>query len=255
MTGDRRNLAPLAFLLSFLGLMALSDAGIAGETKVAVAANFTATVKQIAARFELKTGHKAVLIFGSTGKLYAQIYNAAPFDVFLAADSKRPQRAESEGLAVSGTRFTYATGKIVLYSTNPTLINGTSEVLLSKQYNKLAIGNPKTAPYGLAAMEVLKKLGIHDKVKSKIVRGDNIAQTHQFVMTGNAQLGFVARSQVINDKSGSRWQVPDNLYSPIRQDAVLLKHGADNAAAQAFLAFLKGDIAHDIIKQYGYGLE
>ena len=242
----------------FFAALVIICAGVpanAGETKIAVAANFTATAKGLASSFQAQSGHKAILIFGSTGKLYTQILHGAPFDVFLAADQKRPQKAQAEGLAIAGSRFTYATGKIVLYSTNPDLVDEGGNILNGTKFFKLAIANPKTAPYGAAAIEAMTKLGVYNKVKNKIVKGDSIAQTYQFIMTGNAQLGFVALSQVIFDKNGSKWLVPADLYAPIRQDAALLKRGGENAAAKAFLAFLKSNEAHAIIKRFGYGLE
>ncbi|MEJ2124391.1 MAG: molybdate ABC transporter substrate-binding protein [Alphaproteobacteria bacterium] len=226
------------------------------EAKIAVSANFTAAAKDIAKAFQAKTGHKAVLAFGSTGKLFTQIANGAPFEAFLAADQKRPQKAEAEGLAVPGSRFTYAKGKIVLFSTDAKLVDDAGKVLGKPDaFDKLAITNPKTAPYGAAAVEAMNKLGVYAGVKSKLVKGDNLAQTYQFIVTKNAQLGFVAYSQVVNAKGGSKWVVPDNLYAPIRQDAVLLKTGENNEVAKAFLAFLKGEEAHAILKNYGYGLE
>ena len=246
-------------LLSFVAALAFaataSHSARAAETNVAVAANFTAAAKDIASAFKAETGHEAVLSFGSTGKLYTQIANGAPFQVFLAADTKRPAKALAEGLGVAGTSFTYATGKIVLYSVDAALVDGDGKVLgTPDKFEKLAIANPKTAPYGAAAVEAMTKLGVYDSVKAKIVQGDSIAQTHQFVATGNAQLGFVALSQVVADDKGSKWVVPADLYAPIAQDAVLLKTGADSEAAKAFLAFLKGDTAHAIIEKYGYGL-
>lgn len=242
--------------LAALLMVALSTGAFAAETKIAVAANFTAAAKDIAKAFAADTGHSAVLAFGSTGKLYAQIAHGAPFEAFLAADQKRPMKAEAEGLAVSGSRFTYAKGKIVLYSIDADLVDGAGQVLGTPgKFTKLAIANPKTAPYGAAATEAMQKLDVYEGVKGKIVQGDSIAQTHQFVATGNAQLGFVAYSQVVTAKGGSQWVVPDDLYAPIRQDAVLLKAGLDNEAAQAFLAFLKGETARAIIASYGYGLD
>lgn len=261
MPTGKQNLNPISTLLSFVIWVFWGGTVSAGETKVALAANFTAAAKEIAASFQKDTGHKAVLIFGSTGKIYTQIYSGAPFDVFLAADQERPKKAEANGLAVAGTRFTYASGKIELYSTDPTLIDakalidGIPTVLREGRFTKLAIANPKTAPYGAAAVSTLTKLGLYNKLFAKLVRGDNAAQTHQFVMTGNAQLGFVARSLIMRNKNGSRWPVPDYLYAPIRQDAVLLKHGAGNPAALAFLDYLKDQKARAIIKKFGYGLE
>ncbi len=228
----------------------------AGKVYIGVAANFTAVAKQIAAAFEEEAGHKAILSFGSTGKLYIQIKNGAPFSVFLSADSNRPERLEAEGDIVAGSRFTYAQGKMVLYSRDAGLIEaGSPDVLLRDEaFSKLAIANPKTAPYGMAAVQALKKLSAYEGVTTKSVKGDNIAQTYQFVFTQNAQLGIVAQSQVIDVTEGSRWVVPDDHYDPINQQAVLLKKGQDNIAARAFMTFLKGDKAQLLIQRYGYGV-
>ena len=254
MLSSFKNLLSLSALtLSLVGLAAPSHAA---DTKVAVAANFTAAAKEIATAFAAETEHTATLSFGSTGKLYTQIANGAPFSVFLAADQARPIKAEKEGLAVPDSRFTYAQGKIVLYSTDPDLVDSEGAVLKSPdKFHKLAIANPKTAPYGAAAMQALDKLNVPSAVMDALVRGDSISQTHQFVSSGNAQLGFVALSQVVNDKAGSQWIVPADLYAPIKQDAVLLKTGAEDEAAKAFLAFLKGDTAKDIILKFGYGVQ
>lgn len=227
----------------------------AGKTTIAVAANFTAAAKEIVQAFEAETGHEAVLAYGSTGKLFAQIAYGAPFDAFLAADEVRPAKAVDDGLAVKGSRFTYALGKIVLYSLDQNLIDASGEVLSrGDSFAKLAIANPKTAPYGAAAIETLQKQGVYAAVRGKIVKGDNIAQTHQFVMTENAQLGFVALAQVIKAQAGSKWVVPEELYTPIRQDAVLLERGQNNEAATAFLDFLKSEKGRAIIRSYGYGV-
>lgn len=243
------NCVTALFMLSCLSLPAQ-----AGKVYVGVAANFTAAAKDLAKAFEEQTGHEAVLSFGSTGKLYIQIKNAAPFGVFLAADAARPERLEKEGDAVMGSRFTYASGKIVLYSRDESLINASPDILgQANAFRKLAIANPKTAPYGAAAIETLQKLSLYTQIKPKLVKGDNIAQTYQFVFTENAQLGFVALSQVIDEKVGSRWVVPQDFYSPIHQQAVLLKKEADNPAARAFMDFLPSEQAKTIIKQYGYG--
>ncbi len=225
----------------------------AAETNVAVAANFTEAAKEIGALFEKSTGHKAVFSFGSTGQLYTQITQDAPFEVFLAADQKRPRLAVDEGLAVAGTLFTYATGKVVLFSKSKDLVKGEA-TLKDASFAKIAIANPVTAPYGTAAVEVIKGLGVYDALLPKIVQGNNIAQTFQFVETGNADLGFVALSQVINRDGGSRWIVPSDLYKPIAQDAVLLKRGIDSEAARAFLDFLDGPEARTVKEKYGYGV-
>jgi len=229
----------------------MATPAFAGEAKVAVAANFTAAAKDIAAAYKAESGNDIALSFGSTGTLYNQISQSAPFDVFLAADDKRPEQAIKSGYGVKGTAFTYAVGKIVLYSTDAKLVDG-EKTLKAGKFQKLAVADPKTAPYGTAAVETMKKLGVYDSLKSKIVQGNNIAQTFQFVSTGNAELGFVALSEVIEKKSGSRWIVPAKYYTPIRQDAVLLKTGEKNDAAKGFIKFLKGPKAAKIIEKYGY---
>jgi molybdate transport system substrate-binding protein len=234
-----------------LGLAATSAAQ-ADQTNVAVAANFTDAVTEIAEAFQEKTGHEAVLSFGSTGQLFTQITQDAPFEVFLAADVERPTKAVDEGFAVPGTQFTYAIGKIVLWSKDPELVQGEA-TLKSAGFTKLAIANPLTAPYGAAAVQAMEGLGVYEALEPKIVQGTNIGQTFQFVETGNAELGFVALSQVVNDTEGSRWDVSDDLYDPIKQDAVLLEKGADSEAAKAFLEFLKGLEAAPIIARFGYG--
>jgi molybdate transport system substrate-binding protein len=242
----------LRLLLAGLFALTMTGAARAAETQVAVAANFTEPAKEIASAFQARTGHTATLSFGSSGQFYAQIANGAPFQVFLSADAERPQKAEADGLAVAGTRFTYATGRLVLYSKTPGLVDAKGEVLATGTFEKLAIADPKAAPYGVAAVETLKKLGLYDRLAPKIVQGSSITQAYQFVQTGAAEVGFVAFSQVINEPGGSRWIVPETLHTPIDQQAVLLKTGADNAAAKAFLQYLKGPEARAIIKRYGY---
>ncbi len=222
------------------------------EVKIAVAANFTEPAKEIAAAFEKATGHKPVLSFGATGQFYAQITQGAPFEILISADKATPARAIKEGHAVDGTAFTYAAGRLVLYSKSLNLAKGDA-VLKDARFAKIAIANPATAPYGAAAVEAMKALGVHAPLQAKIVQGNNIGQTFQFVDTGNAELGFVALSQVIFAKEGARWTVPTNLYSAIAQDAVLLKPGAGSEAAKAFLAFLKEPEARAVIEKYGYG--
>jgi len=226
----------------------------AGETLVAVAANFTAAANEIGAAFTKSTGHTVKYSFGPTGQLYTQITQGAPFEVFLAADAKRPALAESEGHAVDGSRFTYAFGKLVLWSADATLIDGTDAILKTGAFEKLSIANPAAAPYGAAALETLKAMGVHDAVAPKIVQGASISQAHQFVATGSAQVGFVALAQIALDDKGSRWVVPENLYAPIVQDVVLLKTGAANEAATAYVTFLRSPEALDIIQRYGYGI-
>jgi molybdate transport system substrate-binding protein len=227
----------------------------ADEVNVAVAANFTAPMNTIAAEFAKDTGHQAKLAFGSTGKFYAQIKNGAPFQILLSADDETPAKLEQEGLTLPGSRFTYAIGTLVLWSAKPGLVDAKGEVLKTGNFNKLALANPKLAPYGKAAVEVLTGMGLLDAVTPKFVQGENIAQTYQFVMTGNAELGFVALSQVMKDgkvTSGSAWIVPGKLHPLIRQDAVILATGKGNAAAEALMKYLKGDKAKAIIKSYGY---
>lgn len=224
----------------------------AEDVKVAVAANFTAAAKEIGATFEKSIGHKAVFSFGSTGQLYAQIFQGAPFDIFLAADQKHPQRAIEDGLADAQSRFTYATGQIVLFSKDQNLVKGAA-TLSEQKFTKIAIANPPIAPYGAAALDAMKALGVYDRLKSKIVQGNNVAQTYQFIETGNAELGFVALSQIAGNDIGSRWIVPAELYPTIAQDAVLLTQGAEKQAAHAFLTFLRGSEARGVIKKYGYG--
>jgi molybdate transport system substrate-binding protein len=226
----------------------------AGEVSVAVAANFTRPAEEIGAAFTASTGDTVVFSFGATGALYAQITQAAPFEVFLSADNKRPAQAVTEGYAVEGTVFTYAVGKVVLYS--PTLdVTDGAAVLSANAFQHIAIADPQTAPYGAAALETLAKLGLTDAVAAKTVTGENISQTLQFVDSGNAELGFVALSQVIGKPESQVWPVPAEDYSPIRQDAVLLKAGEGDPAAVAFMAFLQGPEAADIIRKYGYDLD
>lgn len=246
-----------------LALSALSSALLlvfaahADEVQVAVAANFTAPMQRIAAEFEKDTGHKALLSFGATGKFYAQISNGAPFEVFLAADDETPARLEKEFLIAPHTRFTYAIGKLALWSAKDGYVDSKGEVLKTGEFKHLSLANPKTAPYGAAAIETLKKLGTFERVEPRLVQGENIAQAHQFVATGNAELGFVALSQVYKEgkvTSGSGWIVPASLYAPIRQDAVVLARGKNNRAATALAEYLKSDSARAIIKSYGYEL-
>ena len=247
----------MSILRIVLGLAASSVAAsaVAGGVQVAVAANFTAPMQAIARQFEQDTGHKAVAAFGATGQFYAQIKNGAPFDVFLAADDVRPARLEAERQTVPGSRFTYATGSLALWSAQPGYVDGQGAVLKQNAFRHLAIANPKAAPYGLAATQVLDRLGLAAAVKPKIVQGQSIAQTQQFVASGNAELGFVALSQVYKDgqlSAGSAWLVPGELHDPIKQDAVILAKGKDNPAAQAFVDYLKSPKAAAIIKSYGY---
>ena len=229
----------------------------ADEVQVAVAANFTAPIQAIAADFEKDTGHKLVAAYGATGQFYAQIKNGAPFEVFLAADDTTPEKLEKEGETVKGSRFTYAVGTLALWSAKEGYIDANGDVLKNNQFQHLAIANPKAAPYGLAATQVLDKLKLSEATKAKIVEGQNITQAYQFVSTGNAELGFVALSQIFKDgkvSSGSAWIVPASLHDPIKQDAVVLNKGKDNAAAKALVEYLKGPKAAAVIKSYGYQL-
>ena len=224
---------------------------------MAVAANFSAPAKQLAAQFEKATGHRLALSSGSTGKFYAQISNGAPFDVLLAADSETPRRMEQEKLAVSGSRFTYALGKLVLWSPREGVVDDRGEVLRTGTFRRLSLANPRLAPYGAAAQEAMERLGAWATLQDRLVMGENIAQAFQFVASGNAELGFVAYSQVREPGkplAGSFWLVPQSLYAPLRQDAVLLAHGASNAAAREFLAFLRSAPALELIRGYGYEL-
>lgn len=223
----------------------------AGDVKAAVAANFADPVREIATRFEAATGHKLIVSIGATGQFYAQIVQGAPFDVLLAADTETPAKAIAAGNAVAGSGFTYAVGSLVLYSRDARLVDGEA-TLRTARFAKIAIANPATAPYGRAAVETMTALGVYDQLRPKIVQGASIAQAFQFVDTGNAEVGFVALSQVIEVRAGSRWLVPRSLHAPIEQGAVLLNTGVGNAAAAAFMAFLKGPEARAVIEKYGY---
>ena len=243
-----------AFLLS--SLCSLTSQAHADEVSIAVAANFTAPMQKIAAEFEKDTGHKVVAAFGSTGKFYAQIKNGAPFEVLLAADDETPTRLAAESAAVAGTQFTYAVGKLVLWSVRPTVVDAAGEVLKTGAFEHIALADPKLAPYGAAAIQAMKALGVYDALVPKLVTAENITQSYQFVSTGNAQLGFVALSQVLKDGKieGSAWLVPARLYQPIRQDAVILEKGKGKPAAEALMKFLKSDKAKAVIRSYGYDL-
>lgn len=238
-------------VLTSLALAGLAVPAWAAETNIAVAANFTDAAREIGAAFKAKTGHDAVFSFGSSGQLYTQITQDAPFQIMLSADDERPKKAVADGLGVPGSPFTYAIGKLVLWSKQPGLVQGEA-TLTRAGFNKLSICNPVAAPYGAAAVQTMKSLKLYESLEPKFVIGANISQAYQFVRTGNAEIGFVALSQVVDDKTGSRWVVPQGLYTPIRQDAVLLKKGADNPAATAFMDFLKGPEAKAIIEAYGY---
>jgi molybdate transport system substrate-binding protein len=233
-------------------VLGISDS-MADEIRVAVASNFAHTIKTISERFETDTGHKLVLSFGSTGKHYTQISNGAPFDVFFAADDVRPELLEEDGVALPGSRFTYAVGKLVLWSSRPDYVDSGGEVLMHGEFRHLSIANPKFAPYGRAAREVLQARGLWGDLPGRVVRGENVAQAFQFVESGNAELGFVALSQVVRSDQtigGSFWEVPQALYAPIEQQAVLLR---DSDAARALLMFVRSDEVLKIIRDHGYG--
>ena len=244
------------YLITFLAL--LTSVSIrAAEVSVAVAANFAAPAQKIALAFEQDTGHKAIISIGSTGKFYTQIKNGAPFQVLLAADDQTTMRLENEGLAVLGTRFTYAIGKLVLWSKQVGTVDERGEVLRRANFEHLAIADPRLAPYGLAAMQAIEKMGLEKQLLPKVVWGENISQTYLYVDSQAASIGFVALSQVIQDgkiREGSAWIVPSTLYSMIRQDAILLNTGKNNLAADLFIRYLHSEKAQKIIHSFGYEL-
>jgi molybdate transport system substrate-binding protein len=235
-----------------LAVLLAAPPAMAGETQVAVAANFTEPAKAIAAAFRAATGDTATLSFGSSGQFYGQMAHGAPYEVFLSADADRPAKAEQDGLGVRGTRFTYAIGRLVLYSRTPGLAVGGGAILKGATFSKLSIADPAAAPYGVAAIQTLNTLGVYAAAKPRIVMGASISQAFQFVDSGAADLGFVAYSQVVNVAGGSRWLVPAADHAPIEQQAILLSPGQASPAAKAFLAFLKGPQAVAIIRKYGY---
>ena len=241
--------------MSLLAVCVLPAPAQAAEVSVAVASNFSAPMKVIAQAFERETGHTVSLAFGATGQFYAQIRNGAPYAVLLAADEAIPAKLESERLGVAGTRFTYATGRLVLWSKRENLVDNRGDILRSGAFDKIAVADPKLAPYGAAAFEVIDKMGLSAAITPKIVQGTNISQTFQFVSTGNAALGFVARSQVFEGgkmKGGSGWVVPSHLHQPIQQDVILLNPGKDSPAAQALMQYLRGESAKAVIRSFGY---
>lgn len=242
------RLAPIVF-----GLLLASSASMAGEIRVAVASNFVGAMKILVSEFESNTEHQVILIPGSTGKHYAQIIHGAPFDLFFAADVKRPELLDIQGLIEPSSRSTYAVGKLVLWSPIEDYVDLQGVVVVEGNFRYLAIANPKLAPYGRAAEEVIRAKGMWEAIQGELVRGENIAQTYQFVSSGNAELGFVAFSQILKSSEaikGSYWKIPESLYSPIEQQAVLLKN---NEVARAFLAYIKSDEALEIIQSFGYG--
>lgn len=235
-----------------LSCLMLAGNSSAGEITLAVASNFTQAIRQIADRFQHETGNRVRLSFGSTGKHYAQIVNGAPFDAFFAADVKRPQRLEQEGLILPGSRFTYAIGRVVLWSPDPTLVDDRGEILHSGSFSHLAIANPRLAPYGRAAQEVLQGMGLWSALQERMVRGENIGQAFQFVSSGSVELGFVAYAQVKRPGEavqGSLWEVPESAYTPIKQQAVLL---SDNPVARRFLDYVRTPEIRELIHGYGY---
>ncbi|WP_174275267.1 molybdate ABC transporter substrate-binding protein [Sphingomonas bacterium] len=245
-------LALVRRIVTLAAAIGLGAPALAADAQVAVAANFTEPAREIAAGFARATGHRAILSFGASGAFYTQIAHGAPFEVFLSADADRPQQAEKNGLAVPGSRFTYAVGRLVLYSTNPVLIDDRGIVLKRGIFDKIAIADPTAAPYGLAALQTINALGLGPALAGRIVRGSSITQAYQFVRSGAASMGFVALSQVIKVPGGSRWLVPARLHAPIAQQAVLLRTGAVNPAAIAFVAYLRSGPARAIIDRYGY---
>lgn len=245
-----------SLVLTTLAVVAHASAG-AAEAQVAVAANFAEPIKAIAAVLQKTTGHTLKVTLGSTGKLYAQIKNGAPFDVMLAADTATPEKLEKDGLAQPSSRFTYATGKLVLWSLDAKRVDAQGDVLKAPNLGKVAYANPKLAPYGAATVQVIDKLGLTAALAPQLVQGESIGQTFTFAATGNADVGFVAMSQVLEGgklKNGSMWVVPQTLYSPIRQDAVVLQKSASNEAAQALMKLLKSPNIKDLIRSYGYDI-
>ena len=245
------------FLLSLVLVVLAVTPALAEQVLVAVAANFIGPFREVATEFEKTTGHTVQTAAGSSGNFYSQIKNGAPFDVFFSADNERPKLLEDEGLGVKGNRFTYAIGRLVLWGPDPSLIKG-EDTLRSASFKRLAIANPKTAPYGVAAMQAMQKLRVWDSVQPRIVMGESLGQTMGFIESGNAELGFVALSQALDPKikgTGSRWDVPNDLHEPIQQDVVLLTKGKDNPAAKALMEFMGGPQAKAIIERYGYELK
>ncbi|WP_295797592.1 molybdate ABC transporter substrate-binding protein [uncultured Microbulbifer sp.] len=251
---------PLAMMWRLLPLLALllpTSFVRAEELTIAVASNFTAPMREIAARFEAQSDHRVALVFGSSGKIFAQISHGAPYQAFFSADQSKPARLVELGLANGDSRFTYAEGKLALWSRQPDYVDDQGKVLKQGKFNRLALANPKLAPYGAAALEVLQNLQLAEQNRSRWVFGENIAQTYQFVASGNAELGFVALSQILRDgrvSQGSAWVVPEELYNPIRQDAVILKSAEKQSVLREFWRFIQGPEARKIIESYGYGI-
>jgi molybdate transport system substrate-binding protein len=255
----RKLLATMQLLKKYLVFMASAFLCMtntyAAQAHVAVAANFAEPLKAIAAVLQKTTGHTLLITAGATGKLYTQIQNGAPFDVLLAADTLIPAKLEDEGLVQAGSRFTYATGKLVLWSANADRVDVQGEILFKPGLGRVSFANPKVAPYGAAALQVITKLGLGGALQTNLVQGESIGQAFTFVATGNADVGFVALSQVIKDgklNGGSMWLIPQNMYAPMRQDAVVLKRAARNEAAQALMLLLKSPNIKALIRSYGY---
>ena len=245
------------FLLSSVLFALIVTPALAEQALVAVAANFVPPFREAAVEFEKATGHTVQVASGSSGAFFTQIKNGAPFDVFFSADAERPKILEEEGLAVKGSRFTYAIGRLVLWSADPNLVKG-EDTLRSEKFKHLAIADPKTAPYGVAAKQVMQKLEVWESVQPRLVLGESLGQTIVFIESGNAELGFLALSQVMDPKikgKGGRWDVPSNLHEPIKQDVVLLTKGKENPAANALMEFMRGPQATAIIERYGYELK
>ncbi|MEN8177583.1 MAG: molybdate ABC transporter substrate-binding protein [Pseudomonadota bacterium] len=238
-------------------LMLCSVCAAAEQISVAVASNFTPTLRLLAEAFEAQSGHRLRISSASTGKLYAQINHGAPFDLFLAADVERPRLLEQAGKAVPGSRFTYAKGRLVLWGPSVTSTQPAEELLQALQFTHIAMANPNTAPYGAAAQRSLEKMDLWDKLQGRLVRGENIGQAYQFVASGAAQIGFVAYSQVLAGKQtpGYHWPVPDTYYPPIRQQALLLKQAEKNLSAHAFMDYLRSPEAQHLISENGYDIE
>ena len=244
--------------LALIALLLLVTSVRAAEVKVAVAANFAQPMKDIAAEFEKDTGHKVNLTQGATGKFYAQITNGAPFEVFLSADDETPSKLVKEGKAIAATQFTYAIGRLVLWSPDEKLVDQGGGVLKTDKFKFLSIANARVAPYGRAAVQTMQKLGVLTAIEPRVVQGESISQTYQFVTSGNAQLGFVALSQVWDSgklKSGSAWIVPEDMHEQLKQDIVLLNPGKESKAATALVDYLKSDKARKVIERYGYKLQ
>lgn len=249
-------------IINKLALVLMASAAINGasaeEIHAAVAANFTAAMKDIVAKYEEQSENTVTLSFGSSGKILAQIQNGAPFQIFFSADQAKPEALEQAGSTVEGSRYTYAIGSLALWSAKADFVDADLTKLKSGDYNKLALANPKLAPYGQAAIETLEALDLTQATQDKWVQGENIAQTYQFVASGNADMGFVALSQIMDKghvTEGSSWIVPAELYNPIRQDAVILKTAQDNEAVKDFMNYMQSDTAHAIIQSYGYKTE